>query len=250
MTKCCHFRTFCKGYSKAKWLQNGRFWKRSSNQPTRWMIRPHVKETATSNWREHCHVFTWPYAIHFIPTNMVRSRVWGNLRMRKQNIKTTVPLDLVPERRTERFPPIFRPVGRCFWTKVQITIVNDRQAGRDKSATRPYIFFWKENLYLQIKMHYQQLNVTLTSRNLRIRSKQLATVIPKGPNNKVYDQRIFSEDNPCKQRTDRVVEDKEEQLEVNINSWIANGTEISANPCSSPWSDSLTIGKNRAWFCI
>ena len=67
-------------------------------------------------------------------------------------------------------------------------------------------------------MHYQQLNVTLTSRNLRIRSKQLATVIPKGPNNKVYDQRIFSEDNPCKQRTDRVVEDKEEQLEVNINS--------------------------------
>ena len=45
-------------------------------------------------------------------------------------------------------------------------------------------------------MHYQQLNVTLIPRNLRIRSKQLATVIPKGPHNKVYDQRIFSEDNP------------------------------------------------------
>ena len=33
-----------------------------------------------------------------------------------------------------------------------------------------------------------------------------------------------------KQRADRVVEDKREQLEVNINSSIANGTEISANP--------------------
>ena len=34
------------------------------------------------------------------------------LRMRKQNTKTIVPLDVVPERRTERFPPRFRPVGR------------------------------------------------------------------------------------------------------------------------------------------
>ena len=33
-----------------------------------------------------------------------------------------------------------------------------------------------------------------------------------------------------KQRTDRVVEDKGEQLESNINSSTANGTEISANP--------------------
>ena len=32
--------------------------------------------------------------------------------MRKQNTTTTVPLDVVPERRTERFPPRFRPVGR------------------------------------------------------------------------------------------------------------------------------------------
>ena len=28
------------------------------------------------------------------------------------NNKTTVPLDVVPERRTKRFPPRFRPVGR------------------------------------------------------------------------------------------------------------------------------------------
>ena len=32
--------------------------------------------------------------------------------MRKQNIKTTVSLDVVPERRTERFPPRFRPGDR------------------------------------------------------------------------------------------------------------------------------------------
>ena len=73
MAKYCHFWTFCKGYSKAKWLQNGRFWERSSDQPTRWLIRPHVKETGASKWRDT--VFTWPYSIHFIPTNMVRTRV-------------------------------------------------------------------------------------------------------------------------------------------------------------------------------
>ena len=85
---------------------------RSSDQPTRWLIRPHVKETGTSKWREHYHVFTWPYAIHFIPTNMMRTKVGGILRMRKQNTKTTVTLDVVPERRTKRFPPRFRPVVR------------------------------------------------------------------------------------------------------------------------------------------
>ena len=42
--------------------------------------------------------------LHFVP---------GNVRMRKQHTKTTVLLDVVPERRTKRFPPRFRPVG-CF----------------------------------------------------------------------------------------------------------------------------------------
>ena len=36
----------------------------------------------------------------------------GKLRMRKQNTKTTVPLDVVPERRTKRCSPRFRPGGR------------------------------------------------------------------------------------------------------------------------------------------
>ena len=43
---------------------------------------------------------------------MVRARVRGNMRMREQNTKTTVPPDVVPERRTKRFPTRFRPVGR------------------------------------------------------------------------------------------------------------------------------------------
>ena len=59
-----------------------------------------------------------------------------------------------------------------------------------------FFFIWKKKLYLQKKVRYLQLSVTLISKNLRIRSKQLATVIPKDPNNKVQDQLIFSEDNP------------------------------------------------------
>ena len=138
MAKYCPFWTFCKGYSKAKWLQNGRFWERSSDQPTRWLIRPHVKETGTNKWREHCHVFTWPYAIHFIPTNMVRARVRGNLRMRKQNTKATVPLDVVPERRTKRFSPRFRPVGRfCELRFRYLSSPAGRQAGREVEISRP-----------------------------------------------------------------------------------------------------------------
>ena len=58
--------------------------------------------------------------------------------MRQQNTKTTVPLDVVPERRTKRFPPRFRPVGRFCGARVQIPIDTDRQGGRDKSAPRPY----------------------------------------------------------------------------------------------------------------
>ena len=130
MAKYCHFWTFC----KAKWLQNGRFWERRSDQPTSWLIRPHVKETGTSKWREHCHVFTWPYPIHFIPTNMVRTRVRGNLRMRKQNTKTTVPLDVVPERRTKRFPPRFRPVGRFCELRFRYP---SSPTGREGEISRP-----------------------------------------------------------------------------------------------------------------
>ena len=116
--------------------------------------------------------------------------------MRKQNTKTTVPLDVEPERRTKRFPARYRPVGRfCELRFRYLSSPTSREGGISRPLDHIF-FFEKKKLYLQIKMRYLQLSVTLISRNLRIRSKQLATVIPKGPNNKVHDQRIFSEDNP------------------------------------------------------
>ena len=87
-----------------------------------------------SKWREHCQVFTWRYSIHFIPTNMVRTRVRESLRMRKQNIKTTVPLDVVPERRTKRFPPRFRPVGR--FCELRFRYLSS-PTGREGEISRP-----------------------------------------------------------------------------------------------------------------
>ena len=44
----------------------------------------------------------------FLPMNMVGNSV----RMRKQKTRTTVPLDVAPERRTKRCSPRFRPGGR------------------------------------------------------------------------------------------------------------------------------------------
>ena len=48
----------------------------------------------------------------FFPTHMVRNSVQAKLRMRKQNSIRAVPLDAVPERRTERCSPRFRPGDR------------------------------------------------------------------------------------------------------------------------------------------
>ena len=59
------------------------------------------------------HVLTCVYVI-FFPTHMVRNSVIGleRLRMRKLNTKRAVPLDAVPERRTKRCSPRFRPGDR------------------------------------------------------------------------------------------------------------------------------------------
>ena len=46
------------------------------------------------------------------PTNMVTTLVLRKLRMRKQNTNRAVPLDAVPERRTKRCSPRFRPGDR------------------------------------------------------------------------------------------------------------------------------------------
>ena len=44
--------------------------------------------------------------------NMVRPSVLGKMRMRKQNANRTIALDALPERRTERCSPRFRPGDR------------------------------------------------------------------------------------------------------------------------------------------
>ena len=54
----------------------------------------------------------------FLPTNMVRTTVLVKVCMRKQNTNKVVTLEVVPELRTERFSPKFRPGDRfcelCF----------------------------------------------------------------------------------------------------------------------------------------
>ena len=58
----------------------------------------------------------------------------SNVRMRRSNTKTTVPLDVVPERRTKRFPPRFRPVGR-FW-ELRFRYLSS-PTGREGEISRP-----------------------------------------------------------------------------------------------------------------
>ena len=54
--------------------------------------------------------------------------------MRKQNTKTTVPLDVVPERRTKRFPPRFGPVGR--FCELRFRYLSS-PTGREGEISRP-----------------------------------------------------------------------------------------------------------------
>ena len=54
--------------------------------------------------------------------------------MREQNTKTTVPLDVVPERRTKRFTLRFRPVGR--FSELRIRYLSS-PTGREGEISRP-----------------------------------------------------------------------------------------------------------------
>ena len=51
--------------------------------------------------------------------------------MLKENTKEAVPLDVVPERRTKRFPPRFRPVGRFCEPGFRYLSSEGRRAGRE-----------------------------------------------------------------------------------------------------------------------
>ena len=54
--------------------------------------------------------------------------------MRKQNTKTTVTLDVAPERRTKRFPPRLRPVGR--FCELRFRYLSSPR-GREGEISRP-----------------------------------------------------------------------------------------------------------------
>ena len=68
----------------------------------------------------------------FFPTHMVRNFVQAKLRMRKQNTIRAVPLDAVPERRTERCSPRFRPGDR--FCELSFRYLS---AGREGEKCRP-----------------------------------------------------------------------------------------------------------------
>ena len=70
---------------------------------------------------------------------MVGTSVLGKLRMRKENTKTTVPLDVAPERRTKRCSPRFRPGGRFCELRFRYQSSPTGIEGEDKSAPRPYV---------------------------------------------------------------------------------------------------------------
>ena len=65
--------------------------------------------------------------------------VLGWQRMRKQSGKTTVPLDAVAERRTERCSPRFRPGGR-FWGEPRFRYLSP---GREGEICRPLDHRWQ-----------------------------------------------------------------------------------------------------------
>ena len=69
------------------------FSKKSSYQQTKSLINMLRKLARVNDVNTVMYSLDPTHAIHVIPKNMVRTRVAGNLRMRKQNNMTTVPLD-------------------------------------------------------------------------------------------------------------------------------------------------------------
>ena len=69
-----------------------------------------------------------------LPMNMVGTSVLGKLRMRKESTKTTVPLDVAPERRTKRCSPRLRPGGRFCELRFRY---QSSPTGREGEISRP-----------------------------------------------------------------------------------------------------------------
>ena len=70
------------------------------------------KPLSRTNFNSDCFAYLLDPMRILFPTNMVRAQVQEILRMRKKNTNRAVPLDAVPERRTERCSPRFRPGDR------------------------------------------------------------------------------------------------------------------------------------------
>ena len=85
-------------------------------------------------------VFECPWAYILFLWNMVRGSVIGTLRMRKQNAKITVPLDAVPELRTKRCSPRFRPGGRFCELRFRY---QSSPTGREGEISRPLDHTWQ-----------------------------------------------------------------------------------------------------------
>ena len=73
-----------------------------------------IAQSRVDNWRltrDLIYFYSKQGRRHF-SRNVEWTSIPRKLRMRKQKTKTTVPLDIVPERRTKRCSPRFRPGGR------------------------------------------------------------------------------------------------------------------------------------------
>ena len=135
------WKCFCKGWHVFRqwksselrdfnsWLQTvhkcmRHLWESSQQfSTTNRTFYPFVEETGAGKCQWQRLVFCWWY-LH------CKNFSFRWLRMREQNTMKVVPLDVVPERRTEQCSPRFRP-GDRFWSQVTDTC---RQAGRERNV--------------------------------------------------------------------------------------------------------------------
>ena len=93
---------------------------------------------------------------------MVRTWLLGRLRMRKQSTKTTVPLDAVPERHTERFPPRFRPVGR--FCELRFRYLSS-PTGREGEISQPLDHMWHTPFIHSTRYVSTTISIHITERS-------------------------------------------------------------------------------------
>ena len=115
-------------FGQAAWVKNSRCLGTSFYQQTERLIHKFKKLTGINAIDKDLN-FLDPTRDIF-PTNMVRILLLGKLCMRKPKTKRAVPQDVVPERRTKRCSPRFRP-GDRFWNQVSDTC---RQALRERNV--------------------------------------------------------------------------------------------------------------------